>query len=82
MDTPNPSCSNSQALKRRKHRDPVIKDVFFRRFFAPLIVSILILCGIVAVISTPPGTGINWQGFATAFGDIPKAIAKVGGRRR
>ena len=81
MDTPNPSCSIG-AKKRRKHRDPVIKDVFFRRFFAPLIVSILILCGVVAVISTPPGTGINWQGFATAFGDTAKAVVKGGGRRR
>ena len=81
MDTPNPSC-NIQAVKRRRHRDPVIKDVFFRRFFAPLIVSILVLCGIVAIISTPPGTGINWEGFATAFGDTAKSVAKVGGRRR
>lgn len=81
MDTPNPSC-NISAKKRRRHKDPVIKDVFFRRFFAPLIVSILILCGVVVVISTPPGTGINWQGFATAFGDTAKAVVKGGGLRR
>jgi hypothetical protein len=81
MDTSNPSCS-SGVKKRRRHRDPVIKDVFFRRFFAPLIVSILVLCGVVVVISTPPGTGINWQGFATAFGDTAKAVVKGGARRR
>lgn len=81
MDTPNPSCSTG-AKKRRRDRDPVIKDVFFRRFFAPLIVSILILCGVLAVISTPPGTGINWQGFATAFGDTAKTVVKGGGLRR
>jgi hypothetical protein len=81
MDTPNPSC-NIGVKKRRRHKDPVIKDVFFRRFFAPLIVSILVLCGVVVVISTPPGTGINWQGFATAFGDTAKAVVKGGARRR
>jgi hypothetical protein len=82
MDTSSSSCSSTGGAKRRRHGDPVIKDVFFRRFFAPLIVSILILCGIVAIISTPPGTGINWQGFATAFGDTAKTAVKVGGRRR
>lgn len=81
MDTSNPSCSIG-TKKRRRHRDPVIKDVFFRRFFAPLIVSILILCGVLAVISTPPGTGINWEGFATAFGDTAKTVVKGGGLRR
>ena len=75
------SCSNSSSM-RNKNGDPVIKDVFFTRFFMPLIVSILILCGIVAVISTPPGTGIKWDGFATAFGDTVKTAGKVGGRRR
>jgi hypothetical protein len=67
---------------RNKNGEPVIKDVFFTRFFMPLIVSILILCGIVVVISTPPGTGIKWDGFATAFGDTVKTVAKVGGKRR
>ena len=81
MDTPNPSCSGGGAT-RRKHRDPVIKDVYFRRFFVPLIVSILILCGIAIIISTPPGTGIKWDTFATAFGDTAKAVVKGGGRRR
>ena len=73
------SCSTSTS--RHKGGDPVIKDIFFRRFFVPLIVSILILCGIVAVISTPPGTGVKWDTFATGFGDGAKAVAKVGGRR-
>jgi hypothetical protein len=74
------SCSTS--AKKKYQADPVIKDVYFRRFFAPLIVSILILCGILVIISTPPGTGIKWEGFANAFGDTAKAVAKVGGRRR
>jgi len=81
MDALNPSCSSTGGA-RRHHRDPVIKDVYFRRFFVPLIVSILILCGIVAIISTPPGTGIKWDTFATAFGDSAKAALKGGGRRR
>ena len=75
---PSSSCSNS----KKKFGDPVIKDVYFRRFFVPLIVSILILCGILVIISTPPGTGINWQGFATAFGDTAKTVVKGGARRR
>jgi hypothetical protein len=76
------SCSASSANRRRQQRDPVIKDVFFTRFFVPLIVSILILCGIAVIVSTPPGTGVKWDTFATAFGDTVKAAGKIGGRRR
>jgi hypothetical protein len=83
MDTSSSSCNNSQAARQRKyHGDPVINDVYFRRFFVPLIVSILVLCGIAVVISTPPGTGVKWDGFAMAFGDTAKAAVRGGARRR
>lgn len=75
------SCATTDN-KRRRGGEMVIKDVFFRRFFVPLVVSVLILCGIVTVISTPPGTGVKWDTFATAFGDVGKTAAKVGGRWR
>jgi hypothetical protein len=80
MEDNSASCSTKP--RRKNHGDPVIKDVFFRRFFVPLIVSVLILCGVVTVISTPPGTGVKWDTFASAFGDAAKTVAKVGGRRR
>jgi hypothetical protein len=75
------SCSIKRRRRKNKGGEPAIKDIFFRRFFVPLIVSILILFGIVTVISTPPGTGVKWDTFSTAFGDTAKAVAKVGGRR-
>jgi hypothetical protein len=39
------------------------------------------LCGIAVIISTPPGTGIKWDGFATAFETTTTAM-KGGVRRR
>jgi len=79
MDSSSSSCN---ITKNKKGKDPLIKDIYFRRFFVPLIISLLILCGIVVIVSTPPGTGIKWDTFATAFGDTAKTVAKVGGRRR
>jgi len=77
------SSSSCNITKTKKTgRDPEIKDVYFRRFFVPLIISLLILFGIVVIISTPPGTGVKWDTFSTAFSDTAKTVAKVGGRRR
>jgi len=55
--------------------DPEIKDVYFRRFFVPIVVSILIFALIAVLIATPPGTEVNWDTFATALGSVPKQIA-------
>lgn len=44
-----------------------IKDVYFRRFFVPFIISILLLCAIAVIILTPPGTPVIWQTFGNAL---------------
>ena len=49
-----------------------IQDTYFRRFFVPIVVSILILCGVAAVIVVPPGTNADWPTSATALGAIKK----------
>lgn len=51
-----------------------IEDTYFRRFFVPIVVSILILCGVAAVIVVPPGTPVQWDTYSTALGN-----AKQGG---
>jgi hypothetical protein len=37
-----------------------LEDTYFRRFFVPIVVSILILCGAVAIIVTTPGIPVVW----------------------
>jgi hypothetical protein len=44
-----------------------IQDTYFRRFFVPIIISILIFCGIATLIVVPPGTQVNWALKATAL---------------
>ena len=43
--------------------DVEIKDVYFRRFMIPIVVTILILCGVAVIIATPPGTPVKWNTF-------------------
>jgi hypothetical protein len=45
-----------------------VKDTYFRRFLVPMIVTLLIICGIVVIIATPPGTPVAWNTFSSAFG--------------
>jgi hypothetical protein len=49
-----------------------IQDTYFRRFFVPIVVSILILCGVAAVVAVPPGTNVDWPTSSTALGAIKK----------
>lgn len=51
-----------------------IKDVYFRRFIMPIVISLLVLCGAVVIIATPPGTPAQWDTFGSAFGNTTKAI--------
>jgi hypothetical protein len=43
-----------------------LEDTYFRRFFVPIVVSILILCGALAIIVTAPGKSVAWPTGSTA----------------
>ena len=45
-----------------------VKDVYFRRFIVPIVITILLLCGAAVVIATPPGTPVAWSTFNTVMG--------------
>jgi hypothetical protein len=38
-----------------------LKDVYFRKFLVPIIITLLILCGIVVIVSNVPGTPVKWD---------------------
>jgi len=44
-----------------------VKDVYFRRFVVPIVITILLLCGAAVVIATPPGTPVAWSTFNTVM---------------
>ena len=55
-----------------------IEDVYFRRFVVPVVISILIMCGVAAIIAVPPGSGFAWNGLNSPF----EGVLKGGMRRR
>ena len=57
--------------------DPEIKDTYFRKFIVPIVISLVVICGIVVILVTPPGTPPQWDTFAKA---LTRPIAS-GGRR-
>ena len=59
-----------------------IQDTYFRRLFVPIVVSILLLCGVAAVIVVPPGTNVDWPTSASALGAVKKGgFFHLGGRK-
>ena len=64
--------------------DPVvIKDVYFRRFFVPLVIALLIIAGAACIISDSPGTLPNWETSNTVFGaQVAGALKKIVKGRR
>jgi hypothetical protein len=60
-----------------------IKDVYFRRFFVPLVIALLIIAGAACIIADSPGTPPNWESSNTVFGaQVAGALKKlVKGRR-
>lgn len=54
-----------------------IDDTYFRRFFVPLVISILVIAGIFVVIAAAPGTNVEWNKTSSVFGNAMK-----GGMRR
>ena len=61
-------------------RERTFKDVYFYRLFIPLVISLLVLFAIIAVITTPPGTKLQWATFPNLAYKSSEAIVR-GGRR-
>ncbi len=57
-------------MPRRDDSTVKINDTYFRRFLVPVIITILVLCGIAVIIATPPGTPVDWKTFNSAMGAI------------
>ena len=45
-----------------------IKDVYFRRFLVPLVITLLILAGAACIIADVPGTKVEFDSYGTVFG--------------
>jgi hypothetical protein len=52
--------------------DPEIKDVYFRRFVVPIVITLLILLGIAVIIATPPGSTVNFAAMNSVFANVNK----------
>jgi len=51
-----------------------LKDVYFRRFLVPIIITLLILCGIVVIVSNVPGTPVQWDTIQRMAGGFRKFL--------
>ena len=45
-----------------------IKDVYFRRFLVPLVITLLILAGAACIIADVPGSKVDFESYGTIFG--------------
>ena len=46
-----------------------IDDTYFRRFFVPLVISILVIAGVFVIIAAQPGTAVDWNKTSSVFGN-------------
>lgn len=54
--------------------DPVqINDVYYRRFFVPVVVAVIIFAAIACIIGNVPGVKPQWETYGTVFGDQVRA---------
>jgi hypothetical protein len=63
-------------INQRKNID----DTYFRRFFVPIVISLLVIAGIFVIIAAPPGTPVNWKSTNSVFENAANNM--VGGMRR
>ncbi len=57
-----------------------IDDTYFRRFFVPLVISVLVIAGVFVVVTAVPGTPVNWNNAPSVFGNVANNMN--GGMRR
>lgn len=53
-----------------------IKDVYFRRFLVPLVITLLILAGAACIIADVPGSKVDLNSYGTVFGE---QVSQLGG---
>lgn len=51
-----------------------IDDTYFRRFFVPLVISILVIVGVFVIIAAQPGTAVEWKKTSSVFGSAVNAM--------
>lgn len=45
-----------------------INDVYYRRFFVPVVVAVIILAAIACIIGNVPGVKPQWETYGSVFG--------------
>lgn len=54
--------------------EPVqINDVYYRRFFVPVVIAVIVFAAIACIISNVPGVKPQWETYGTVFGSQVKA---------
>lgn len=51
-----------------------LNDEYYRRLFIPIVITILIFCGIFVIIATPPGSPVKWDTYTSVFGAQAKNL--------
>jgi hypothetical protein len=46
-----------------------IKDVYFRRFLVPLVITLLILAGAACIIADVPGTKVDFNTYGSVYAE-------------
>lgn len=49
-------------------KDVEIKDVYFRRFFVPVVIAILLLAGVFCILYNVPGVKPEWDTYSSVYG--------------
>lgn len=62
--------------------DRALSTSYFRRFFVPVVLTMLVFAAIYVVIATPPNTPMPWQTYDTVFGGAEAVVGMLGGAVR
>ena len=46
-----------------------IKDVYFRRFLVPIVITLLILAGAACIIADVPGAKVDFNSYGSVYGE-------------
>jgi hypothetical protein len=47
-----------------------IKDVYYRRFFVPVVIALVFFAFVAVVLAVPPGSQLGWKTANSPFGNI------------
>ncbi len=68
-----------QARKELMDKRKNIDDTYFRRFFVPLVISILVIAGVFVIIAAQPGTAVDWNKTSSVFGNMNGGMRRLFG---